>query len=226
MKRWRQASRLTVVLGLAWVILAWLTLAWMTGCSRQLAVPGSGGTARGSQLPFDRVSDNSGMSPTDGLTSEGIPAGTEVTIRLQLALSSADSRAGDSFEAVLDEPLVVAGKTVVPRSAPVTGRVVATKASGGWHDPGYLRLTLASIAMNGKSIPLQTSSIFAKGRSYEKRTQTATAHGSEAGVSVAEASVSSATRSESSRDPNRGDVRFSTGRQFTFRLAQPLHLQN
>ena len=117
MKRWRQASRLTVVLTLTWV-----TLGWMTGCSRQLAVPGSGGTAGGSQLPFDRVSDNSGMSPTDGITSEGIPAGTEVTIRLQLALSSADSRVGDSFEAVLDEPLIVAGKTVVPRSAPVTGR--------------------------------------------------------------------------------------------------------
>ena len=221
MKRWQQGSRLTVVLTLTWV-----TLAWMTGCSRQIAVPGSGGTAGSSQLPFDRVSDNSGMSPTDGFTSEGIPAGTEVTIRLQLALSSADSRVGDSFEAVLDEPLVVAGKTVVPRSAPVTGRVVATKASGGRHDPGYLRLTLASIAMNGKSIPLQTSSIFAKGRSYEKRNQAATAHGSEADVSVARASVSSATRSESRRDPNRGDVRFSTGRQFTFRLAQPLHLQN
>ena len=204
--------------------LTWVTLAWVTGCSRQLAVP-SGGTAGSSQLPFDRVSDNSGMSPTDGFTSEGIPTGTEVTIRLQLALSSADSRAGDSFEAVLDEPLIVAGKTVVPRSAPVTGRVVATKASGGRHDPGYLRLTLASIAMNGKSIPLQTSSIFAKGRSYEKRTQAPTAHGSEADVSVAAASMSSGTRS-ASRDPNRGDVRFSTGRQFTFRLAQPLHLQN
>jgi hypothetical protein len=226
MKRWRQSSRLTVVRGLAWVTLAWVTLVWVVGCSRQLAVPGSAGTTDRGQLPFDRVSDSRGISPTAAFASESIPAGTEITIRLRLALSSADSRAGDSFEAVLDKPVVVAGKTVMPRSAPVTGRVVATKASGGLHDPGYLRLTLASIAMNGKSISLQTSSIFAKGGSYEKPNQAATAHVSEAEGSAAVAAMDSGTGSQTSRDPNRGDVRFSTGHRFTFRLAQPLQLQD
>jgi hypothetical protein len=213
MKKWRHASRLDAVLGaawavlvwpiLVWLILVWLTLAGLVGCSRQLAVPGSVGTADHGQIPFDRVSDSGGISPTDAFASEALPPGTEITVVLRLALSSVDARAGDPFDAVLDDPVVVAGKTLVPRSAPVTGKVVATKASGGSYTPGYMRLTLASITMNGKSIPLQTSSIFAKGRSDEKVTPAATA-----------------------RVPNPGDVRFSTGHRFTFRLAQPLHLHD
>jgi hypothetical protein len=92
MRRWRQARRLTLVLALTWV----------TGCSRQQAVPGSTGTTGSGQLPFDRTSDGSGVSPTAAFASEGVPAGTEITIRLRGALSSADARVGDSFEAVLD----------------------------------------------------------------------------------------------------------------------------
>jgi hypothetical protein len=196
MKRWRQASQLIVVLTVAAI-----SLAWEIGCSRQLVVPGSAGSAA-APLPFDRVSDNSGISPTAGFSFDGIPAGTEVTVRLQSALSSADSRAGDSFQAVLVEPLVVAGKMVVPPGAEVTGTVVAEKNSAGLNDPGYLRLTLASISMNGKAIALESSTIFAKGGSHKKQ------------VASTEPSI----------NPAQGDVRFSTGRRLTFRLVQPLHL--
>jgi hypothetical protein len=226
MNRWRLANQLTVVLALAWVGLACLTLAWLTGCSRQLAVPGSVETTDRSHLPFDHVSDSTGISPTSAFAFESIPVGTEINVRLGLALSSADARAGDVFEAVLDSPMVVAGKTVVPPSVRLTGRVIATKASGGLHDPGYLRLTLASIAMNGKSVPLQTSSIFTKGGSNEKPNPAATAHvwAARAEGSASVATADSGTGSKTSPDPNSGDVRFSTGHRFTFRLAQPLHL--
>jgi hypothetical protein len=220
MKRWRQASRLTLAGGVAWVSLSWATLAGVTGCSRQLAAPGSVETTDSGQLPFDRVSDGRGISPTAAFASESIPVGTEITIRLRLALSSTHSRAGDSFEAVLDEPVVVVGKTVIPPSTPVTGRVVATKASGGRHDPGYLRLTLASIDMNGKSIPLQTSSIFAKGGFYRNGSK------SDGEGSVAGSAMDSVTGSETARDSSNGDVRFSTGHRLTFRLAQPLPLHD
>lgn len=208
MKRWRQASRRTVVLGLAGI-----ALVWVVSCSRQLAVPSSAKTGDSGQLPFERVSDGSGISPTAAFASESVPVGTEITVRLHLPLSSADSRVGDTFEAVLDDPVVVAGKTVVPQGAPLIGKVVAAKAASGRHHPGYLRLILASIALNGKSISLQTSSVFAKGGSYEKRSRPATG-----------TAPDSATGSKTSPDSNRGDVRFSTGHRFTFRLAQPLNL--
>lgn len=217
MNRWRRANRLTGVVGLAFV-----TLAALAGCSRQVSVPGSVRASDSAPLPFDRGSDNGGTSPTAAFASGSIPAGTEITIRLRLALSSADSRVGDSFQAVLDEPVVVVGKTVVPPSVPVTGRVVATKPSGGLHDPGYLRLTLASIAMNGKSIPLETSSIFAKGGRYDHRNPVATPADDESSAATA----TTDSGNETSPDRNQGDIRFSTGHRFTFRLAQPLYLQD
>jgi hypothetical protein len=225
MKRSKQASRRNISFHLALIALAGVILIGMAACSRQLAVPGSSEAGNHNQLPFDRVSDRGGVSPTDTFASDGLPAGTELTIRLQLPLSSADSRAGDSFQAVLDEPLIVTGTTLAPRGSAVTGSVVAAKACGGVHDLGYLRLTLASIAMNGKSIPLQTSSIFAKGASYEKRkAPTVPKSEADAKTELFESEVNSNNKTEASSYPRHGDVKFSTGHRLTFRLAQPLHL--
>jgi hypothetical protein len=219
MKRWWWAGRLTAVLTLACG-----TAAWVTGCSRQIVVPGSAGTADSSQLPFDRVSENGGISPTAGFTTDEIPVGTEFTVRLQLALSSADSRVGDSFQVVLDEPVVVAGRTVLPRGTPFTGSVVAARASGGPQDPGYLRVTLVLMAVDGKSIALRTSSIFAKGGSYKSRKtpKIKTSEGDGRGE-VAESAMNSGSGSDLPFLPSQGDIRFSTGHRFSFRLAQPLH---
>jgi hypothetical protein len=193
---------------------ACVTLAWSTGCSRQLAVPGLGTAADGNrQLPFDQVSNGGGNSPTAALTPQEIPAGAEITVQLGSALSSEDSRVGDSFEALLDVPVIIAGMTIVSQGSSVTGRVVATKASS-FHDPGYLRVTLASISINGKSIPVQTSSIFAKAGSYERVKRAMT-----------EAVADSGT-GPSSNAHGKGDVKFSTGHRLTFRLVQPLLLQD
>jgi hypothetical protein len=218
MKKWRWAGRLTAVLTLACGIAP-----WVTGCSRQLAVPASGATGDNHQLPFDRISENGGISPTAGFATDEIPAGIELTVRLQLALSSADSRVGDSFQAVLDDPVVVAGRTVLPRGTPFTGSVLAAKASRGPQDPGYLRMTLVSLAVDGKSIALQTSSIFKKGGSYKSRkTPTVKSSESDGSGEMADSAVNSGSGSASFFLPSQGDIRFSTGHRFTFRLAQPL----
>jgi hypothetical protein len=154
-----------------------------------------------------------------------------------VALSSADARAGDSFQAVLDEPLVVAGKTLAAQGTPVTGSVVAARASEGLNDPGYMRLTLASIIMNGKSAALQTSSIFAKGGFYERRKPTPIRNsetngkasasepagdgGNETAINPSQGNASRGNLNQGS--PGQGNVKFSTGRRLKFRLAQPLH---
>lgn len=216
MKRSQRASQPMMVLGLGLVSVLWATLIWTMGCSRQVTVPASGATANSNrQLPFDRVSDGGGISPTAGFNPDGIPPGIGFTVRLQEALSSAEARTGEPFDAVLDEPVIVAGKLVAPKGATVTGSVVTARASRSPRQPGYLRLTLSSIVVNGKAVPLRTSSIFAKGASYRKR---------EAPALDGQSAVSeSANRTESPLIPSPPDVRFSTGHRFTFRLAQPLH---
>lgn len=203
MKRSRQAGRVSCALMAATLLLS-------TACSRQLGGSGLTEGAKRSQLPFDRVSDAGGISPTDGVEVDEIPAGTQLNIRLQLPLSSASARVGESFSAVLDTPVIVAEKTVVPRGTLVTGSVMATKASE-LHDPGYLRLTLISMVVNGKTIPLRTSSIFAKGGSY---------------ASSPTINGSALNSSQFSLSPSKDDVRFSTGHSLTFRLAQPFNPQS
>jgi hypothetical protein len=209
-----QAGRLTVVFSLAWAV----------GCSRQLAVQGSSVPPAGSgQLPFARESDPAGISPTAAFAPDGVPIGTEITVRLQLILSSTDAHLGDSFAAVLDQPIVVAGQTVVLPGAPVTGTVLAAQACERLHDSGYLRVTLASITVNGKPLILQTSSIFAKGARHEKP-KTTSGDPSTGQAPLAEMETDSAVRSPTSSPLNNGDVKFSTGHRFTFRLTEPLHL--
>jgi hypothetical protein len=183
-----------------------LALALAAGCSRQPSLQASDENANQS-LPFEQASDKTGLSPTASLMPAAIPAGTPITIRLQSAVSSATSQSGEAFGAVLDEPIVIDGHTVVQRGAAVTGRVVAAKASGRLQDPGYLRLTLATISINGKSLSVQTSSIFDKGGSHEKHNV----------AMIGSTGAAYAT--------GKKDVGFSAERRLTFRLTQPLPLQ-
>src|ERR1700743_2941546 len=113
--------------------------------------------AQAQQLPF-----------TDGKT-QALPANTAIYIHLQQHLSSATAQTGQNFSAVLDEPLTVDGQTLAPSGAAVTGTVVAARESGHLNRSGYLRITLTSIELNGKTIPLQTNSLFVSGGSYKKR---------------------------------------------------------
>lgn len=191
-----------------------VTLIWSTACSRQLGAQGLTNNNKGTQLPFNRVSDEGGVSPTQGFAFDEIPAGTQINVRLQQALSSASARTGESFPAVLDDPVVVGGKTIVPRGALVTGSVSAAKASEEPNDPGYLRLTVISMMVKGKAIPLRATSVFAKGGAYVSPPL------------INASALNSANGSDSRVSRSKDDVKFSTGHRLTFRLAQPFHSQS
>jgi hypothetical protein len=98
-----------------------------------------------------------------------IPAGTVLGVTMQNSVSSASAGSGDHFEATIDEPVVINGKTVIPNGAKASGRVVAAKSSGHLESPGYLRLTLESVTISGKEVPVTTSTIFVQGGSHKKR---------------------------------------------------------
>lgn len=166
-------------------------------------------------------------------TSVTIPAGTVVAVRLQNTVSSASSNPGDTFEATLDEPLVVKGETVAPRGTAVTGRVVEAKSSGHLHDSGYIRLTLTSIHIDGKSVPVQTSSIFAKGANHNKRNAALIGGGAGAGALIGGLAgggkgaligglVGAGAGTGGAYATGKKDVAFAAERKLSFRLTQPL----
>ena len=89
--------------------------------------------------------------------------GTPIYVRLQHSISSATAQTGQNFSAVLDEPLVINGRTIVPEGAELHGHVIAVRKSGHLHNAGYLRLTHSSISLSGTEIPLETNSLFVEG---------------------------------------------------------------
>src|SRR6266852_574886 len=105
-----------------------LMLGLICACGRPSS--DSGGSASNSadsqKLPFDRQPRSTGISPSQSLipSATKLPEGTPIPIRLQSALSSASSHAGDTFNATIDEPGVIDGQTLIDRGAPATGRVL------------------------------------------------------------------------------------------------------
>jgi hypothetical protein len=134
----------------------------LAGCSHHDGIPTSGVASPDQHLPFDASSDKGGIFPTGSLIATAIPAGTPLAVRLRTALSSATSRAGDSFEAILDEPIMVHGKMLAPRGSVVSGKVLDAKAASALQEPGYMRLALTSVTLQGQPVAIQTSSIFVK----------------------------------------------------------------
>ncbi len=93
------------------------------------------------------------------------PSGKIVRVRLGQTISSASASNGDSFEGVLASDVVVAGKTIAKRGAPVKGRVVEARSSGRLSKPGVLKLRITSI--DGTAV--QTGLIVRQGQSHKGR---------------------------------------------------------
>lgn len=215
-----------------------LTLA--SGCARQSGVQtpeqgGGGPSADEQSLPFDQQGEKTGRSLVPA--SEVLPIGTPIAVRLQSAISSGSSRSGEHFEAVVDDAVVIDGRTVLARGTKIEGRVLAAKASGRPKDPGYLRLTLSNLLLNDVAVPVRTNSIFVKGGSYGKRSF-ATNGGAGMNPVVGAAGVGNkgalvgtglgtdgaAGKTDATVDKN--DVSLSAKRRLTFRLAQPISVGN
>lgn len=121
--------------------------------------------------------------------SQNLPAGTLLTVRLKnpiFALNPGSSNPGaanpgasnpgasnpsadGTFEAVLDEPVVIEGNKLVPRGTPVEGRVESARASNVGHNRGYIRLALDSMHVADANLPIQTASLFVRGSSGDSQ---------------------------------------------------------
>ena len=135
------------------------------GCSRPVGLHGDDSTAQSGQrqAPFQDGTGTSSAKPTLTPVEEhsaipenflpfrddqNLPAGTLLTVRLKDPISAENPGATGTFEAVVDEPLLVDGNTLIPRGASVAGRVESARAFKA-KSRGYVRLVLDSIDIAG-----------------------------------------------------------------------------
>lgn len=111
-----------------------------------------------------------------------IPAGTQLSVRLNDQLDSERNQVGDTFRGSLSTPIVINGETVIPSGADVVGRVADVKSAGRFAGNSVLTLELTSLSVNGKTYNVQTNQWSRAGKGEGKNTATKVGVGTAAGA--------------------------------------------
>lgn len=154
-----------------------LALLGFIGCNGPASVPNDESSApTDHQAPFHdetpqsvastsakllNASDQSAKPEKLPFQDENLPSGTLVTVSLKNAISAGSSM-HSTFEAVVDEPVAIAGNTLIARGTTVSGRIQSIRTSKVEPDRGYICLALASIHVGGIDVPVQTADLYAR----------------------------------------------------------------
>jgi hypothetical protein len=195
---------------------SFLALIVAAGCSQPASVQGAAQAQTNEpQVPFTNGESashaNSSQEASDETQNDAanpasipfrdpnsLPTGTLLTVRLDKPISADGPDANGTFDAIVDEPVVVNGITLVPRGAKAAGRVESARASTLKSNRGYVRLALASIDLGDRDLAVQTSSLFARG---------------------------SFSPTPNAQNLNSGNfIHLDKGRRLTFRLAGPVYV--
>ncbi len=153
-------------------------LAWSTaGCGSSLGSNSASGSAgAGDTGPLARL-----MQKDSPIT---LAAGTSIPVTLDEAISSGQQRSGDSFEGSVSAPVVVNGKTVIPKGARAKGRVIEARGSGHLQTVAHLELALESVEVDGKFYSVETGRLNFSGSNHNKRNLTLIGGGTGVGALI------------------------------------------
>jgi hypothetical protein len=136
-----------------WLGLAAAAVLTAAGCSKT-ATDEASNTAKeaGPAKPAAAAKPAAVAKPAEPTTMITLPKGTAISAAARQTLATDKNKVGDTFAASLSEPIQADGKTVIPKGAQVTCRIVKVKK----HE---LKVTLASVEIHGKSYALDSNSI-------------------------------------------------------------------
>jgi BON domain len=113
-----------------------------------------------------------------------VPAGTELVVTTDQALSSKTSKAGQTFLATLARPVSLDGNTAIPKGSSVTGTVITAKEKGKIKGEGELSIALTNITIRGQNYSIKTSSLDSTAKGKGKRTAVTTGGGAAGGALI------------------------------------------
>jgi hypothetical protein len=107
--------------------------------------------------------------PADQAGGE-LSSGTNLVVRMIDGVDSEVNRVGQTFNASLDEPVMINGQTVIPRGADVVVKLVDAKESGKLTGRTSLTLDLVSVKINGRMVDINTQTVSQESSSRGART--------------------------------------------------------
>lgn len=134
--------------------------------------------------PADPVAAQATPPPPLSLKNFTIPAGTQLTVRLNGGLDTERNQVGDQFHATLSAPIVMDDETVIPSGADVVGHVVDVKSAGRFAGNSALTLELSSLTVNGRTYNIQTSQWSHQGKGEGKNTAVKAGGGAAVGAII------------------------------------------
>ena len=99
-----------------------------------------------------------------------VPAGTALNVRLTQAIDVDVSQAGQTFRAIVDDPVMIGGSVVIPRGASAAVQAVQVQQSGTMKGSDKISLKINSIGFGGRVYEVVTGYVEAKGSGEGKRT--------------------------------------------------------
>src|SRR6266404_3955042 len=113
-----------------------------------------------------------------------VPAETPITVVLTSTISSKVAKPGDEFEATVAEPVIVGGRTAIPKGAHATGTVVDAKKQGTFKGEAVLAIRLTRVEIHGKGYTISTSPYGGTQKGKGKRTAVVTGGGAAVGALI------------------------------------------
>jgi len=113
-----------------------------------------------------------------------VPTGSKVVIRMIDSVNSETNKVGDTFVAVLDEPISQGGIEVIPRGADVRGRIANIEDACRLKGSAQLGLELTQIIVNGIPYSVTTSEYSEVGEGRGKQTAKRAAVGAGIGAAI------------------------------------------
>jgi hypothetical protein len=99
-----------------------------------------------------------------------VPAGTAINVRLTQAIEVDASQAGQTFKAIVDDPVMLGGSIVIPRGASAVIQAAKVEQSGKMKGSDKISLKLNAIGFGGRVYEVTSGYVEAKGKGEGRRT--------------------------------------------------------
>ena len=99
-----------------------------------------------------------------------VPGGTLLNVRITDTIDVDASKAGMQFKAIVDDPVMLQGKVVIPRGAAAALEAVKVQQSGTMKGSDKITLKMNRVSFGGRAYDVATQYVETKGKGEGKRT--------------------------------------------------------